>query len=359
MTFSIRNTKYTWLVHANYGYPVGLLIGICLGLIVSKITHKLIISKKPKEISVANPKGGGYLVDCINPDEGYEVTDLKFVQAVKPLFDEESNRGPLIISPQVLFLAQIILNNPGSQLDIFGVSSLMGNVKSLRNNIIFGASSSLVVTVSIGLYSILGPLLTGTAGVSVVLAILIRLNSNSLNCNEVLRALPLNRWSSENRLVERPSHIIDIPTSKLKDSVIVRHDDESPVQIVKRITSEECSIDGSNKLSCLTTKELEDFKAKTKTLGDVDNHNPTNKLKQIYSSTEKYNKKSETSKDKYIPLSQRTSTLQDLEKDSRNEVSEQNSRQSATERFRAKRESINNERIKNEKVLSDDWFFVE
>ena len=48
LTFSIRNTKYTWLVHANYGYPVGLLIGICLGLIVSKITHKLIISKKPK-----------------------------------------------------------------------------------------------------------------------------------------------------------------------------------------------------------------------------------------------------------------------------------------------------------------------
>ena len=123
--FNWGDSKITWFMNDNWVILISYLLTTLMIQIVKITVHIC----KPRKIKMANPKGGEFIDECIEPDSIYELVDPNLQVAVRQALDLTGKKGPLIITAPVLMFAYIIAKNPIIQVVIGGFTVATDNFK--------------------------------------------------------------------------------------------------------------------------------------------------------------------------------------------------------------------------------------
>ena len=159
--FKIRNSIITWFVNENWITVISFALTFATILSIRILSRR--IKGSEKKIKMANPKGGGNLIDeCIEPDSIYELIDPSLEIIVRRVLKLPPETGPLIISGPVFLFSYIILKQPLKQISINGIQAF---VDMSKDQVVKAAISGIVGAVSAAALGFTGPgLITLTGG---------------------------------------------------------------------------------------------------------------------------------------------------------------------------------------------------
>lgn len=298
--FATRDAKITWFINENWVMVISFLLTMAAGIAYRRI-------KNPnKKIKMANPKGGAFIDNCIEPDSVYELVDPATEITLRKMLNLPLEAGPIIISVPLLILSYVVSRQPFKQMSFWGLSIFVHQARSVAIKAGIGvACGSAFFIIPAGFLNLASRII----GSATIMGF--AMNFNGFDCNSFVSRLPMERVSEEKTIA-----FLDTPRENTP-KVFIKGSDNTEIYVISSNDNDSCYSDyQSVELDKLTTPPVT---TEPKTL--------------IHRTCEK----------KYVPLKKRTKTLADLKK----EDSTENRKQAAPyiERYKNRRKSIMNERV--------------
>jgi hypothetical protein len=266
--FVVRGSKITWFINENWI----MVISFLLTMVASAVWRKRRIAKSAKKIKIANPKGGGFIDECIEPDSIYELVDRPLEIVLKQML--------------VLILSYIVSRQLIKQISILGVRVVTDQAKTLAVKTGIGiVTGSVFLFVPLGALSIMSTLIGGALILSVAQGI------NHLECSDFVSKVTMEQVSQEKNI----GFLETLPERSPK--VFIKGNEDTELYIPSRNDNASCS----SKYDPVEVKKSDGNPLKNKPQGPIQR----------------------TCKTQYVPLEKRTKTLADLKKDDSTENREE------------------------------------
>jgi hypothetical protein len=292
--FLYKNSQITWFLDDNLVAMVVFLLTMSTGLICRRIKNS------KKKIVISNPKGGGFIDECIEPDGVYEVIDRPLKIVLRQMLSLRGKSGLLLISADLFFAAYIASLSPFSQISILGVDFLVDKFRVLATKVVLAATTG-------SLFYVL-PLPLGCGIAITILSSTLIFGAvkefNKIDCDRIVSKVYMEGKVAYLEVLPEKSPKVFIKSNDDIDIYIPRKDQvcEIPPEKVEITKSKAVSVKPSNK--------------------DV-------KVKQC--------------PPEYIPLKHRTKNLSDLKRGDSTEIREETTK--CSKRYEDKRNSIKNRRL--------------
>jgi hypothetical protein len=316
--FVRKGIHYTWFINENWIATFVFLIVLLGGLTVRTFWPK----KRKITDRMLPPRGGTNIIDCLEPEKTYELVDDAVKLAFRQNFNEGATRGtgPVIIKAGVFIYSFIMANKQINNFLFSGLEIYITNIRDLA------LKTTSAATLAMALLTFFGTGVSASVLGSLVVAIIIAIASNNLNCSDFVRELPQTPIEIGTKYlpVQTAAVFLDEPQDLSNNRVFIVDNEETLIYVPQKTEYESCS-------EQITEEYLE-----------VENTNPTIPWQRMYRKTAIVRRKCYSDR-KYVPLKARTKTLADLKKDDvskRREITEDYSKQ-----YEKKR--IENDRIDN------------
>ncbi len=315
--FVLGGKNVTWFVDESWVAVISFLITMILGITYRirrfRNSKKRLGDSKKKMFS---PRGGKFIDQCIEPDSIYELVDPVLEVMVKRMLNLPPEAGPVVISVPVLILSYILASDPIRQVTMLGVTVATDKAKSISINAGLGLVSALPI-----FFLPVGVVTLTTTIISLGLFVSVARGINHIDCSSIVSQVPMER-----SLTKKPVGFLDTPQAK-SPKIFIKGDEGNQLYVPTPIADDSCS---SN------------FKQ--------------DPVEMETSTGEKSPPISRSCEKDYVPLNERTKTLDDVKKHDSTESRDQaqpyidryeKRRDNYMDRYQRRRERIMNERVKN------------
>lgn len=342
--FVFRGCQYTWFVHPNYALYLSFLLTVIAGVTFrtfkSKKKNTPLFSEGEKK-TFRSPLGGALsIIDCIDPDDVYEVVDPSVELIVRRMIKALSKPKTEIVTPPVFIMAYSISRTLLNTYKLLGFTFCTDVALDVGLKIALGITTgSVFFMLPFGLMSLT------SAIIGLAVATNLSFETLTLRCEDIIRKLPVERYQQDQR--ERPVVFLDSPADKAP-KILMKDRDE--IEIYSPVFDKDAP--------CVTEAPIDLLEA----LEEEENASKASKPKKQKPTVLK-----RTCRRKYVPLSQRTKTLADLKSENTYQNKEladasiEKYEDKRIERYKRRRQQIQNQRIninninKNNKNNNNDY----